>query len=161
MCALWRTHTLSARLQTTKRTRPQTLAYGLNDSPLGLAAWILEKFFAWSDPATRPLLRPDDLITNVMLYWVSQTIASSVRLYALPRPPFETIKVPTAVLLPHEPNLAPPESWLRRAYPDLRRLTIVDRGGHFLALENPELLVNEIRDAFRPFRRPTASRGEP
>lgn len=139
-----------------QRTRPQTLAYGLNDSPLGLAAWILEKFLAWSDPATRSQFRADDLVTNVMIYWVTETIASSVRLYALRWPPLaptETVKVPSFVIHPKESRLPPPpETWLRRGYPHLQRYTILDRGGHFLALENPSRLVSEIRDAFRPFR---------
>jgi pimeloyl-ACP methyl ester carboxylesterase len=137
-------------------TRPQTLAYGLNDSPLGLAAWILEKFLTWSDPATRGRLAADDLLTNVMLYWITQTIGSSMRLYALPPPPLgpdELVTVPASVLATHEPKAAvPPESWLRRAYPNLGRFVVLDEGGHFLALEAPERFVAEVRDAFRPSR---------
>jgi hypothetical protein len=66
-----------------QRTRPHTLAVGLNDSPAGLAAWLIEKFLTWSDPATRHTLTDDLLLTNATLYWVTQTIESSVRLYAL------------------------------------------------------------------------------
>lgn len=137
-------------------TRPQTLSWGLNDSPLGLAGWILEKFLTWSDPATRAKLSADLLITNLMIYWITETIASSVRLYALPRPALkagEAVRAPAAVIVPNEPRLPrPPDSWLRRGYRDLRRVVRIERGGHFLALENPEQFVHEIRTTFRPFR---------
>ncbi|HEY5988129.1 MAG TPA: epoxide hydrolase [Streptosporangiaceae bacterium] len=141
-------------------TRPQTLSYGLNDSPLGLAAWILEKFLTWSDPATRWRLSADDLLTTVMLYWATETIGSSVRLYALrsaPLGPHELVTAPTSVLAPHEPKLpVPPESWLHRAYPNLARFVTLDEGGHFLALESPARLVAEVREAFRPYRTSTS-----
>jgi pimeloyl-ACP methyl ester carboxylesterase len=122
-----------------------------------LAAWILEKWLTWSDPATRPALAADDLLTNVMIYWVTQTIGSSVRLYrpetAAPLGPEDRIDVQTSVLLPNEPDLpVPPRRWLRRAYPRLERAVTVERGGHFLALENPEVFVREVRVAFRPYR---------
>jgi pimeloyl-ACP methyl ester carboxylesterase len=130
-------------------SRPQTLAYGLNDSPLGLAAWVLEKFLSWSDPATRGRLAADDLLTNVML-------GSSVRFYATPPPPLgpdDRVAVPASVLATHEPKLpVPPASWLRRAYPDLARFVVLEEGGHFLALEAPDRFVAEVRDAFRPYR---------
>jgi pimeloyl-ACP methyl ester carboxylesterase len=133
-------------------THPQILAYGLNDSPLGLAAWILEKFLTWSDPATR--LSADDLLTNVMIYWVTGAIGGSVRLYAVDSgPPADVVSVPASVLLTREPELpAPPKSWLRRAYPNLTRLATAPRGGHFLALEAPEEFAAEVRAAFRPYR---------
>jgi pimeloyl-ACP methyl ester carboxylesterase len=137
-------------------TRPQTLAYGLNDSPLGLAAWILEKWLTWSDPATRDRLPADDLLTTVMLYWVTETIGSSVRFYATapaPLGPEHVVTVPTSVLVPREPRLpVPPESLLRRGYPGLARYVVIDEGGHFLALESPRRFVAEIREAFRPYR---------
>jgi pimeloyl-ACP methyl ester carboxylesterase len=139
-------------------TRPQILAYGLNDSPLGLAGWILEKFLTWSDPATRDRLSADDLLTTVMIYWITETISTSMRRYALPYTPLkptEAVLAPTSVLLPHEPKLpVPPESWLRRAYPNLTRHVVVDKGGHFLALESPERFVAEIRAAFSPYHYP-------
>jgi pimeloyl-ACP methyl ester carboxylesterase len=138
-------------------TRPQTLAYGLNDSPLGLAAWILEKFLTWSDPATRDRLSADDLITNVMLYWATSTIGSSMRLYAVDSAPAgaaDRVTVPASVLLTREPALpAPPESWLRRAYPALTRVATLEEGGHFAAMETPRRFAAEIREAFRPYRR--------
>jgi pimeloyl-ACP methyl ester carboxylesterase len=136
-------------------TRPQTLAYGLNDSPAGLAAWILEKWLTWTDPATRGRVSDDDLVTTVMIYWLTETIGSSSRLYALYSPPGpdDVVSAPTSVLLPHEPKLpVPPESWLRRGYPELTRLVTLDEGGHFLALESPERFVAEIRAAFRAYR---------
>jgi len=135
-------------------TRPQTLAYALNDSPLGLAAWILEKFLTWSDPDTRGGLSADALITNVMIYWVTRTIGSSMRLYTVDSvPPGETVSVPASVVITREPEIpVPPESWLRRAYPGLTRIARLDEGGHFLALEAPERFVAEVREAFRAFR---------
>ena len=137
--------------------RPQTLAYGLNDSPLGLAAWILEKFLTWSDPTTRDHLSADDLLTNVTLYWATQTIGSSMRLYGAPYGPFgpqDVVKSPSTVLVPHQPNLVvPPESWIRRAYTHLDRYSRPERGGHFLALEAPDVFVAEIRRSFAPHRR--------
>src|SRR6266536_598879 len=98
---------------------------------------ILEKLLTWSDPATRGKLAADDLLTTVMIYWVTETIGSSIRLYALPPEPFgpdDVVTVPTSVLAPHEPKLpAPPETWLRRVYPKLSRFVMLDEGGHFLA----------------------------
>jgi pimeloyl-ACP methyl ester carboxylesterase len=136
-------------------TRPQTLATGLNDSPVGLATWILEKFLTWSDPVTRSRMSAADLLTTVMIYWVTETIASSVRLYATAAPlgPTDVVGVPTSVVVPREPRLpAPPESWLRRLFPQLTEVVHVGEGGHFLALENPDWLVAEIRQVFRPLR---------
>jgi pimeloyl-ACP methyl ester carboxylesterase len=133
-------------------TRPQTLTYALNDSPTGLAAWILEKFLTWSDPATRANISDDDLLTTVMIYWWTQTIGSSMRHYALrdsPRDEPRPVPVPTSVLVPNEPDLpAPPLSGLRRAYPQMFRHRRLDRGGHFLALEAPETFVDEVVTAF-------------
>jgi pimeloyl-ACP methyl ester carboxylesterase len=138
-------------------TRPRTLALALNDSPVGLAGWILEKWLTWTDPATRGQLSPDVLITNVMIYWLTETIGSSMRYYVPstnPRlGPGEAITAPSSVLIPHEPHLpVPPQSWLRRAYPGMERFVTLDRGGHFLALEDPHRFATEIREAFRPYR---------
>jgi pimeloyl-ACP methyl ester carboxylesterase len=134
-------------------TRPQTLAYALDDSPAGLAAWILEKFLTWTDPATRDDLPVDDLITNVMLYWATRTIGTSIRLYAPAPPPKDVVSVPASVLLTREPELPdPPESYLHRAYPSLYRVARTEQGGHFLAMESPSTFAAEVREAFRPFR---------
>lgn len=137
-----------------QETHPQTLAYGLDDSPLGLAAWIVEKFLTWSDPATRGRITDDDLVTNLMIYWVTRSIGSSARPYTVDKEPVTSpITAPASILLTHEPELPiPPASWLRRAYSDLRRITTLDKGGHFLGLEAPERLAAEIREAFRPWR---------
>jgi pimeloyl-ACP methyl ester carboxylesterase len=138
-----------------QRTRPHTLAYALTDSPAALAAWILEKWLTWTDPATRARVDADTLLTNVMLYWLTDTGPSSTRLYALSSTPGpdDIIRVPASVLVPNEPRLPiPPESWLRRAYPHLTRVAHAAQGGHFLAAENPELFAAELRNAFRPFR---------
>lgn len=88
-----------------------------------------------------------------MLYWCTQTIGSSIRPYALaaPIPPPGRVIVPSAVMITREPDLpVPPESWLRRAYPNLTRFAQTDEGGHFLALEAPEKFVAQIRDTFSP-----------
>jgi pimeloyl-ACP methyl ester carboxylesterase len=139
-------------------TRPRTLSLALNDSPAGLAAWILEKWLTWSDPATRDRLSPDELLTNLMIYWLTQTIGSSMRFYvpatAPPLGPGEAITAPASVLIPHEPHLpVPPESWLRRAYPAMERCVVLQHGGHFLASEDPHRFAAEIRQTFRPYRR--------
>jgi len=141
-------------------TRPQTLAYSLNDSPAGLAAWIIEKFRAWSDCGGNVESRftKDELLTNVMIYWVTGCIGSSVRLYADARPalgpqlgPGERIEVPTAFARFPAELTRPPREWVERAY-NLQQWSEFPRGGHFAALEEPELLVEDIRAFFRPLR---------
>jgi pimeloyl-ACP methyl ester carboxylesterase len=145
-----------SRLQSTK---PQTLAYGLNDSPVGLAAWITEKFRTWSDCAGEIERRfsKDELLTNIMLYWVTQTIPSSVRTYyenahaSSPLKPGQHIEVPAGfALFPKEISL-PPREWAERSL-RVQRWTEMPRGGHFAALEEPELLAEELRAFFRPLR---------
>ena len=143
-----------------QETRPQTLAFGLNDSPAGLAAWILEKWRTWTDPGgelERHFTR-DELLTNVTIYWLTGTAGSSARSYYErardPRviQPGERIRVPTGVALSTEPVQRAPREWVERRYTDLRRWTEFPRGGHFLALEEPELLAEDIRRFFRPLR---------
>jgi pimeloyl-ACP methyl ester carboxylesterase len=140
-------------------TRPQTLAYGLNDSPAGLAAWIVEKFRAWSDCDGQVERRftKDELLTNVTIYWATETIHSSARLYyeARRQPlllgPGERVAAPCGVArFPHEAPV-PPREWVERGY-DIRRWTEMPRGGHFAAMEEPELLAEDIRAFFRPMR---------
>jgi pimeloyl-ACP methyl ester carboxylesterase len=135
-------------------TRPQILTYGLIDSPAGLAAWILEKFLTWSDPSTRGNLSADDLLTNVMIYWATRSIGSTMRLYTVDSgPPDGVVSVPASILITREPEIpVPPESWLRQAYPRLTRIKRVEEGGHFLALEAPEVFAAEVRTAFRAYR---------
>ena len=145
-----------ARIQGTK---PQTLSYGLNDSPAGLAAWIVEKFRRWSDcdDDVERRFTKDELLTNVTIYWVTQTINSSARLYyeAFRRPwtfaQGERIQVPCGVALPFKEITLPPREWAERSY-NIQRWTEMPRGGHFFAHEEPELLAQEIRAFFRPLR---------
>lgn len=146
-----------------QRTKPQTPAFALNDSPAGLAAWILEKWWRWSDCADergeRDPLRVftrDELLTNLTIYWVTRTIGPSLRMYYESFGPGSTLSqparigVPTGVSLFNEP-IAPPRELLEPWY-ELRRYTRTARGGHFPALENPDALVREIREFFRPLR---------
>lgn len=134
-------------------TRPQTLAAALNDSPAGLLAWIVEKFRAWSDCDGHPenAFTRDQLLTNVMVYWVGQTIASSTRLYwelqhaDERRLPF--VAVPTGVArYPKEP-IRFPRAWVERQY-NITRWTVMPRGGHFAAMEQPDLFVDDVRAFF-------------
>jgi pimeloyl-ACP methyl ester carboxylesterase len=130
-----------------QRTRPLTLGYALGDSPVGLAAWIYEKFVEWADPATLPSL--DDILTNVTIYWFTNTITSSMRLYLeSARTPLrfgagERVTVPTAVLRTRLEAPMPPRSWVERVY-DVVRWTETGRGGHFAALEVPELFAADV-----------------
>jgi pimeloyl-ACP methyl ester carboxylesterase len=138
-------------------TRPQTPAYALNDSPAGLAAWIVEKFRAWSDCEgdVEKRFTKDELLTNITIYWVTQTIGSSFRMY------YETNRVrPTAAsrdvlagfaIFPKDIVPAPRE-FGERAF-NVERWTEMPRGGHFAAMEEPELLAEDLRDFFRPLRR--------
>jgi microsomal epoxide hydrolase len=140
-------------------TKPQTLGYGLNDSPAGLAGWIVEKFRSWSDcdgDVERRFSR-DELLTNVMIYWVTQTINSSVRLYCetmrsgrFGLPP-ERVEVPTGCAIFPKEIIRPPRRWAEAQF-DVRRWSVMESGGHFAALEEPEALVAEIRSFFRELR---------
>ena len=147
-------------------TRPLTLGYALNDSPAGLAAWVVDKFWAWGDHGgdLEKSFTKDELLTNVMIYWVTESMPSSVRIYYEsshpgPRPksmtPFASKGPPAPVgfaLFPKEINV-PPLAWLERAYGDrLIHWTEMPRGGHFAALEAPELLIKDVREFFRKVR---------
>ena len=139
-------------------THPQTLAYGLNDSPVGLAGWIVEKFRAWSDchGEIESVFTKDELLTTIMIYWVTQTINSSTRLYYemahQSEPISERVAVPTGVaVFPAEILAVPPRSLAERLY-NIQRWTEMPAGGHFAALEQPEALVEDIRAFFRPLR---------
>ena len=145
-----------------QRTKPQTPAFALTDSPVGLAAWILEKWWRWSDcedaAGERDPLNvytADDLLTIVSLYWFTQTIGPSMRLYRESFGPgsrftIKRIEVPTGVTTFRDPN-APPRQ-LIEPWVNLQHHATVDRGGHFPALENPDALVEELRTFFRPYR---------
>jgi pimeloyl-ACP methyl ester carboxylesterase len=140
-------------------TKPQTLAFALTDSPAGLAAWIVEKFRTWSDcdGDVERRFTKDELLTNVMIYWVTGCIGSSVRLYyesarvRRPLPAGHRITAPAAFASFKAELTHPPREWIERAY-DLRRWSTFDRGGHFPALEEPGLLVEDVRAFFRPLR---------
>ena len=142
-----------------QRTRPQTLAYGLTDSPAGLAGWILEKFRVWSDCDGDVLSRftRDELLTNIMIYWVTGTINASTRLY------YETfraghlgttdarVEVPTAIAIFPKEIYRPPRVWCESVY-NVQQFTRMPSGGHFAAMEEPGLLVDDLRTFFRNFR---------
>lgn len=141
-------------------TRPITLAYGLTDSPAGLAAWLVEKFQRWSDNNGDPAsaVGRDEMLANITLYWATGAIGSSFWPYyyrmhrAWPIPKGKTVNVPLGYLEFPREILRPPRSVAQRAYSDIRRWTVSTRGGHFAALEQPELLVHELREFFRPLR---------
>ena len=140
-------------------TKPQTLSYGLTDSPVGLAAWIGEKFYTWSDCRgdLDAYLGRDTILTNIMLYWATGAIGSSfwpyyARLHGpWPIPDNRRIEVPTGYVEFPKEILRPPRSLAERVY-NIQRWTIKQRGGHFAALEQPKVLAEEIRAFFRQFR---------
>ncbi len=146
-----------------QRTKPMTAAIGLTDSPAGLASWILEKWWRWTDCADEQGVRDpyrrftrDELLTMVSIYWVTRTIGSSLRMYhetfnqgsAISQPP--RIQVPTGVAVFNEPNRPPRE--LVEPYYNIQRFVTIDDGGHFPAMENPDALVSELRAFFRMVR---------
>ena len=141
-------------------TKPQTLAYALTDSPVGLAAWIVEKFHTWSDHRgdLDGYLGRDDMLTNIMLYWVTGAIGSSFWPYYArmhgpwPIPDGARIGVPVGYAEFPKEILRPPRSLAEKMYSDIRRWTKMPKGGHFAALEQPELLAHEVREFFRPLR---------
>jgi microsomal epoxide hydrolase len=147
-------------------TSPQTLAYGLNDSPAGLAAWIVEKFRAWSDCSgdIETRFTKDELLTHVTLYWATGTIRSAFQLYydatnagaltwvvEMFRKWVGSTSVPTGFASFPRDILPPPREWADRFF-NIERWTEMPRGGHFAAMEEPELLAEDIRAFFRPLR---------
>ena len=140
-------------------TKPQTLSYGLNDSPAGLAAWIIEKYRTWSDchGDIESRYTKDELLTIVTIYWVTNTIGSSVRMYKENQSHTwelaqdEKVPAPSGMALFPQEIARPPREWAERSY-DVRRWQEMPRGGHFAALEEPQLLAHEIREFFRPLR---------
>jgi microsomal epoxide hydrolase len=137
-------------------TKPQTLGFSLDDSPAGLAAWIVEKFHAWCDcdDNIESRFSKDDLLTNIMLYWVTGTGSSSTRIYyenRVARPNPARVTVPTACALFPKEISVPPRKWVEARY-NLTRWTIMPKGGHFAALEQPQLLIDDVRAFFRGLR---------
>jgi pimeloyl-ACP methyl ester carboxylesterase len=137
-------------------TRPQTLGYGLVDSPAGECAWIVEKFWSWTDCDGDPLnvLSRDELLDNVMLYWVPGTGASSGRLYWESFRQFdrEPVTVPTGCSIFPKEIIRSSRRWVEQRFSDLRHWNELDKGGHFAAFEQPEAFVNELRAFFRLVR---------
>ena len=142
-------------------TKPQTVAFALNDSPVGLAAWLVEKRRTWGDCRgdVETRFSKDDLLNTVMLYWVTQSFGTSARYYyeaahnvwypSHNRTP--VVEVPTAVAVFPEDNVLMPRKWAERYY-NLRRWTVMPSGGHFASMEEPERLVEDIRAFFRSLR---------
>lgn len=137
------------------RTKPQTVAAALNDSPAGLAAWIVEKLQSWSDGGVERYTR-DEILTNITIYWLTGTIGSSMRMYnansAIPAGQLtRRVEVPSGFSVFRGDVVRPPRAWLERTA-NAVRVTEPDRGGHFAAFEEPELYAQELRDFFRPYR---------
>lgn len=140
-------------------TKPQTLSFALNDSPVGVCAWIVEKFRTWSDCDGNPenSYTKDQLLTNVMIYWVTQTFHSASRIYYEERHhPWrlgkdEKVSAPTGVAAFPKEIAHPLREWAERAY-NVQHWTDMPAGGHFAAMEQPALLVEDIRTFFRALR---------
>ncbi len=141
-------------------TRPQTLAFALTDSPAGLAAWIVEKFRAWSDCGgdIEAVFSRDHLLANISLYWFTGAIGSSFWPYYArmhgpwPIPAGETVTVPTGYCEFPREILKPPRSVAERTFTNLERWSVMERGGHFAAMEQPDALAQEVRALFRTLR---------
>jgi pimeloyl-ACP methyl ester carboxylesterase len=140
-----------------QQTKPQTIGYALADSPIGQAAWIYEKFQSWTDCGGVPesVLSRDEMLDNIMLYWLPDAGASSARLYwesfasgLKPQP----IAIPVAATIFPGELQQPPRAWAEPLYPNLVSWREAERGGHFAAFEQPDLFVEEIRHAFRAIR---------
>jgi microsomal epoxide hydrolase len=145
---------------TQQGTRPQTLAYGLTDSPVGLAAWIAEKMRAWSDCGgdVESVFGKDEILANVSLYWFTGAIGSSFWPYYArhhgpwPIPDGATVDVPMGYCEFPTEIVRPPRSLAERTFTDIRRWSVMPHGGHFAAMEQPAALAEEIRAFYRPLR---------
>jgi pimeloyl-ACP methyl ester carboxylesterase len=137
-------------------TRPQTLGYGLTDSPSGQAAWILEKFWSWMDCDGHPenVVSRDELLDNVMLYWLPGTAASSARLYweSFRNPPMDPVQVPVGASIFPKEIMRTSKRWAEKHFGGLLYWNELDKGGHFAAFEQPETFVTEVRNCFRSLR---------
>lgn len=141
-------------------TRPQTLGYGLADSPVGQLAWIIEKFYAWTDcerdgqKHPEHILSRDELLDNVMLYWLNNCAASSARLYweSFASPNMDTIEMPVACSIFPKEIMRCSRRWAEQRFTQLIYWNELSKGGHFAAFEQPELFVNELRKAFQSLR---------
>jgi pimeloyl-ACP methyl ester carboxylesterase len=140
------------------RTKPQTAAFGLTDSPAGLAAWIVEKLRGWSDCGgdVERSFTKDEILTNVMIYWLTGTIGSAMRMYRAnaaipPAQHARRVEVPSGFSIFAGDVVRPPRAWLERTA-NAVRVTEPVRGGHFAPFEEPELYAEELRAFFRPYR---------
>lgn len=147
-----------------QRTKPRTVAVALDSSPVGAAAWLIEKWSSWAETGGDPIARfgLDQLLTHVMVHWTAGTFGSSCLTYTAfrlppgPRPPAGEVTVPVGVYVSEaEPHGIPPRSFAERQY-DVARWSVIPRGGHFLPAEEPELFAQDVRDFFRPLRHPDA-----
>jgi pimeloyl-ACP methyl ester carboxylesterase len=133
-------------------TRPQTLGYGLTDSPVGQMAWIVEKFQGWSDCDGHPenSFSKDQLLDTVMLYWMTASAASSARLYwhSFLNQSFEPIKIPSGCSLFPKELFRPSRRWAETRFKDICYWNELDKGGHFAAMEQPAPFVDELRNCF-------------
>ncbi|MGO4449833.1 hypothetical protein AB4Y96_12960 [Phyllobacterium sp. TAF24] len=137
-------------------TKPQTLSFSLLDSQIRLLGWIAEKFASWSDcdGDLETVISADELLTNVSIYWFGNTIDSSLRMYEENRlrpfsfPDVSNVRVPMSFARFPKELPTSPRSWVERVF-DMHRWTDMAKGGHFAALEQPELLVRDIQDSFR------------
>ncbi|MFT7242723.1 MAG: pimeloyl-ACP methyl ester carboxylesterase [Candidatus Azotimanducaceae bacterium] len=137
-------------------TRPQTLGYGLADSPIGQAAWIIEKFYQWMDCNGHPenIVSRDELLDNVMFYWLNDAGASSARIYweSMGKTSLDPVSVPSGISIFPKEIFKTSERWAQKRFVDLRYFNVLEKGGHFAAFEQPEAFVDEVRTAFRPHR---------
>jgi pimeloyl-ACP methyl ester carboxylesterase len=137
-------------------TRPQSLGYGLVDSPAGLCGWIAEKFWAWSDCDGDPanVFTREEMLDNIMLYWLPGTGASAARLYweSFGKRVQDPVGVPAGASIFPKEIYRPSRRWAEAQFRDLRYWNELDKGGHFAAMEQPATFVDEVRAAFRLFR---------
>ena len=140
---------------TQQRSRPQTVGYGLADSPAGQAAWIIEKFWAWTDCDGHPenAVSRDEMLDNVMLYWTTGSATSSARIYweSFGRGTRQTVTIPTGFAVYPKEIVPPVRKWVEQTY-NVQYWAEYDKGGHFAAFEVPETFVADLREFFRRFR---------
>jgi pimeloyl-ACP methyl ester carboxylesterase len=143
-----------------QRTKPRTVAIALDDSPVGTAAWVIEKWSSWAQTGGDPVAKfgLDQLLTHVMLHWTAGSMGTSVLTYTAfrlapgPRPPAGMVTAPVGFYVSEaEPHGIPPRSFAERQY-DVVRWSVIPRGGHFLPAEEPELFARDVREFFRPLR---------
>lgn len=137
-------------------TRPQTLGYGLADSPVGQAAWIIEKYWSWMDCDGHPenVLTKDELLDNVMIYWLNNAGASSARLYweSFGNPNMEPVSLPTGLTVFPKEIFRTSRRWAEKRFTHLIHFSEQDKGGHFAAFERPAVFVDEVRETFRAIK---------